>query len=127
MRHVGGMGEGLSCPHTPNLSFSKHLQDSCNLALEFATANKQVFGQCSLRMTIFPKNYRRSSFQNLGVLRSLFTNYTEALLKMPTDLSGVGCVNLDHYQNVDETCNLNILIFAPLIPHHEKTHVNKYK
>lgn len=124
MRYVGGIGGRAFPSQIPNLSFSKHLQDRCNLAHEFASMSKQVFGQCSLGMT---KNYKRSSFQNLVVLRSLCVNYIEILLTMPTYLFGGGCANLDHYRNVDETCNLNILIFAPLIPHHEKTHVNNYK
>lgn len=120
-------GKGFPIPRFLIYHFRSIFKTGVTLHLNLPPGNKQVFGQYSLRMTIFPKNYRRSSFQNLGVLRSLCTNYTETLLKMPTDLSVVGCVNPDHCQNVDETCNLNLLIFAPLIPHHGKTHVNNYK
>lgn len=65
MRDAGGMGGWLSRPQIPNLLFSKHLQDRCNLAREFATMNKQVFGQYSLRMTIL-QNLYKEQFPKLG-------------------------------------------------------------
>lgn len=53
-------GEGFPVPRFLMYASSKHLQDRCYLALELAMVNKQVFGQYSLRMTIFQKTIKEA-------------------------------------------------------------------